>query len=650
MFKRLFFFLVLSVSLSATACNDSATSNPQPPSQPAVSSECKTACISETILGECENGDVVERDCSLEGKICANSDCIIDTEKDEECTENRCDGDIFYECVNHKPSMHDCSLNNMICSVNGCVTADVPPKCTRDECKSATVLVSCDDGQPREIDCTVNGQICEGDQCITPAQCTAAACDSETVLNKCEGGQIVPYDCADDGMICEVDACVQPPAPMCTKDVCDGNGLLLYKCNDGDIEIVNCADQNKICSNGACDDYSCVADLQDCNGNLLYACQDGNFSITDCAKTDQICDKLLRECVYECETDTYYRSCAAQNVTRQCVNHHITEVACGETEKCVEGHCIEDECLKCTESQYCLDGECLDEQPQQLLGMPCECWGEDCFIRVSGYEFNQIFRGLALVVVASLIKDDDMILAPNFFSSSNRGCEALEAVVPDGMSVGCFREGMLEFPSSIMTLMSKIPGVLQAANIKSELVTIFLPIAVEVLQGGLHFTSPNGYCMTATIDVEGTIKHEQLKKLVNKDAFEKSKDPENPKLVDHFNTGNHDTVLAASAEAGDSYCPDNGVLFSYTIERTMESIGDFDLGFDICLKPCETEADCRTGYQCVDIPTKASLHGTSETKKACFDKRNVDFISDVLSRVRETLDKEPEETNGDGEP
>ena len=82
----------------------------------------------------------------------------------------------------------------------------------------------------------------------------------------------------------------------------------------------------------------------------------------------------------------------------------------------------------------------------------------------------------------------------------------------------------------------------------------------------------------------------------------------------------------------------------------MESIGDFDLGFDICLKPCETEADCRTGYQCVDIPTKASLHGTSETKKACFDKRNVDFISDVLSRVRETLDKEPEETNGDGEP
>ncbi len=649
MSKRLIFFAGLCACVLACACNESVTGKRAPLPAPDAAPECKTECISGTVLGECVDGDTIERDCAVDGKICADASCIDDPNTEPACTKSHCIGDILYACVNSEYSPRDCTLEGKICDDGDCVEATIEPLCDQTSCKSGTVLVQCNDGQPTEIDCTLSGQICEEDKCVTPPQCTKDVCASETLLNKCEGGVIVPYNCADDNMICDDDACTLPDTPLCSDDVCDQNGLLLYKCNDGEIEIINCADNDQICSEGKCADFSCETDFQDCSGNTLYACKDGNFTLTDCTKSEQVCDSLLRECVYECETETYFANCTAPQMTRQCVNHHITEIPCGETDKCTEGRCVEDGCLKCTETQYCLDGECLDNQPQQWLGMPCECWGEDCYITISGFEFKHIFKGLALIVVDSLINDDDMIQAPNFFSPSNRGCEALEAVVPEGMSVGCFREGILEFPSSIMTLMGKVPGVLQAVNSNSELVTKLLPVAVEIMQGGLHFTSPNGYCMTATIDIEGTIDSKtSISKLVNKNAFKKSNDPENPNLVDHFNTGNHKTVLTASAEAGDSYCPENGVLFSYTIQKAFASVGSFDVGFDMCLKSCATNEDCRTDYECVDIPTKASLNGTSETQKACFDKRNVDNIGEMIKRIREGLNSEEEETNEGG--
>ena len=626
MLKRYLCLSCLCFAFVSYGCNESRTQD-----------SCVVSCLSETILSDCVGDNPVETDCSDDNKICSDNRCI----EPPECTEAKCQDDVLLQCNEGHIKERKCRDEGMICEGTDCIA----PLCTQNTCKSSTLLEECHDGRPVEVNCDDDGKICDVNECITP-ECTEPKCKDDTHLDQCNGGKIVPYDCADDGLICAGNACV---TQVCTEDVCDENGVLLYKCNRDSIQVINCAEEQKMCDAGKCTEISCTANTHDCHGDLLYACDDGKFSFTDCSLNEQICNPILHGCEYECEPETFFESCTSTNTARICDHHHITSRTCDEGYKCSEGECIEDGCLKCTESQYCLDGVCLDEQPTEWIGMPCECRGEDCFITVSGLEFKKMFKGMALLIVDPLIKDNDVIRAPNYFSASNKGCEALEAVVPEGMTVGCFRDGMLEFPSSIMTLMGQIPGILRAVNINSELVTKILPLAVEILKGGIHFTSPNGYCMTAAIDISATIKkNSSISKLVNEHALEKSTDPNNPKLVDYFNTGDHAVVVEKSAELGDSYCPEGSTLFSYTVNRTFSSVGDINTGFDICLKTCISDDDCRTDYQCVDIPTRISLSDPDETKKACFDKRNTDYIAGVLKRAREALrDDSNSEDTGD---
>ena len=156
-----------------------------------------------------------------------------------------------------------------------------------------------------------------------------------------------------------------------------------------------------------------------------------------------------------------------------------------------------------------------------------------------------------------------------------------------------------------------------------------------ILANGVAFSSTNGYCLAATIDIKAKSDNGILK---GSDLLTKL-----PSLV---NTGSH-----ASAKLETSVCPEGGVKFDYEIAKKINKqmaiiIVDLDLnvGFDMCLKSCETDADCRQneGYTCVDIPNGVPAENeTQQVQKACFDKDNLDYFKNLTNQFNGTTEETP---------
>ena len=64
----------------------------------------------------------------------------------------------------------------------------------------------------------------------------------------------------------------------------------------------------------------------------------------------------------------------------------------------------------------------------------------------------------------------------------------------------------------------------------------------------------------------------------------------------------------------------------------------------MCLKSCETDADCRQneGYTCVDIPNGVPAENeTQQVQKACFDKDNLDYFKNLTNQFNGTTEETP---------
>ena len=157
--------------------------------------------------------------------------------------------------------------------------------------------------------------------------------------------------------------------------------------------------------------------------------------------------------------------------------------------------------------------------------------------------------------------------------------------------------------------------------------TVLDKIAAE-LRKGISFSSKNGYCLTSAINVnvaasgmaETAVNSENLNKLLKK-----------------IETGNHEK---ASAEAVS--CPEGSAKFVYTVDKDMSKSAfgaKINVGFDLCLKSCETDDDCRKseGYGCIEIPNGVPGEGQTTAdlpkNKVCFDKRNVDYFTNMTAIV-----------------
>jgi hypothetical protein len=240
-----------------------------------------------------------------------------------------------------------------------------------------------------------------------------------------------------------------------------------------------------------------------------------------------------------------------------------------------------------------------------------------------------MFTPMALFVLEKKISNDAEIVFPDFFSPSTRGCEILETVVPDGMTVGCFRESDITFDESFNTFTkTQFPSLLSLLiGELSDTMKSFIASIVAIMETGAHYTAPGGYCMTSAVDIQGTVNNKSASMAVSPTAFSKGG------FVDVINTGSHDTVVKQSAASSGSYCPEGSKLFSLAFNKEIPKLGPFKVGYDLCLKSCTSNKDCREGYSCIDVPTAipASLDFKDAPKdKACFNKENIDILKSLL--------------------
>ena len=581
------------------------------------------------------------------------------------------------------------------------------PECTADVC-SGDILNKCEGGKITPIDCTENNQVCSGGKCEDKGNlptCTEAdtKCDGD-VLKKCEGGTLKEIDCSANNQTCSNNACVPKSGPVdkeCEGDtaVCDHG--VLRKCVNNKFENDDCEAKGQICNaeSKACE--PCTADISTCDGQVLTVCNNGKVEKTDCTQSNQLCDLKSLSCKYECE-NTEAPTCENAGVQKVCENNKYKLVECtGENAYCNAGECknhtAEELCL--AEGKVYQNGECIVPQ-SSVIGGECKCLN-NCEIVITGKEIKDVISkdlqkfylkasviGIDVNVanILSKLKDDDKIIAPNYFPGAENieGCTDLNA--PAGMTAGCFYDATIQFPAGLSSIIKDdIVPILNNSMVKgmigdADFAGLATKMADEYFTPGIKFTSPKGYCITAAIDIGDKLEASakvstsgMVSLFVQTNGFDGNvlaSDPLNKEtgLVKKINTGDHATVVSsneAAIAAGELYCPEGSTLFSYSILKNIEMANKgFDMnvgvgainaslkqlfinanvGFDMCLRSCVEDADCqREDYECVDLPNGVPQTVVDEEhnckrvieppkKKGCFDKANIDYFEEMTDK------------------
>ena len=519
------------------------------------------------------------------------------------------------------------------------------------------------------------------------------------------------YGCTDDSGSESNTAAPQPqPQPECTADICSGD--ILNKCEGGKITPIDCTENNQVCSGGRCEDKgnlpTCTEADTKCDGDVLKKCEGGTLKEIDCSANNQTCSN--NACVpksgpvdKECEGDT---AVCDHGVLRKCVNNKFENDDCdvectGENAYCNAGECknhtAEELCL--AEGKVYQNGECIVPQ-SSVIGGECKCLN-NCEIVITGKEIKDVISkdlqkfylkasviGIDVNVanILSKLKDDDKIIAPNYFPGAENieGCTDLNA--PAGMTAGCFYDATIQFPAGLSSIIKDdIVPILNNSMVKgmigdADFAGLATKMADEYFTPGIKFTSPKGYCITAAIDIGDKLEASakvstsgMVSLFVQTNGFDGNvlaSDPLNKEtgLVKKINTGDHATVVSsneAAIAAGELYCPEGSTLFSYSILKNIEMANKgFDMnvgvgainaslkqlfinanvGFDMCLRSCVEDADCqREGYECVDLPNGVPQTVVDEEhnckrvieppkKKGCFDKANIDYFEEMTDK------------------
>ena len=311
---------------------------------------------------------------------------------------------------------------------------------------------------------------------------------------------------------------------------------------------------------------------------------------------------------------------------------------------CVKGQpATEDNCAR--KGMECKDNQCVQPAVVYKIGDPCTCTGASCNKTLTGKEIKEMvkaFSGVAALMFKidfNLIKDDDTITYPDFFSKDIQGCQGI--VAPEGMTIGCFRDSNITVTSNGGVQGyegSGLKAFVESLENNIKIGDKLKPYASKIhtiLDNGVEFSSKNGYCLAATIDIQATLGDvaEVGQSIVDK-------------LLTLINTGSH-----ADAKLETSVCPVGSVKFDYEIAKKIEkeidrlkATVDLNVGFDMCLKSCETDADCRQneGYTCVDIPNGVPAENeTQQVQKACFDKDNLDYFKNLTNQFNGTTEETP---------
>lgn len=472
----------------------------------------------------------------------------------------------------------------------------------------------------------------------SPIDTCKASCKNATTAISCDAnGNEVEQDCAKENKVCDASfKCVAKGEAQTCVEMCNGSHELITCDSNGKPHTENCGEAgcHQVGGKPQCGgkepggedtDPKCTDADNKCDGNTLYTCDGVNLVPKNCADSGMICNQETKACEVE--------KCKADSVT--CDGSWL--ITCVKGQPATKKNCAQ-------LGRECKDNQCVQPAVVYKIGDPCTCTGASCNKTLTGKEIKEMTGSLGqLAALASidinLIKDDDTITFPDFFSKDIQGCQGI--VAPEGMTIGCFRDSNITVTSQDGTkgyegsgLKAFVDSLENNALVGNKL----KPYATKlhaILANGVAFSSTNGYCLAATIDIKAKSDNGILK---GSDLLTKL-----PSLV---NTGSH-----ASAKLETSVCPEGGVKFDYEIAKKINKqmaiiIVDLDLnvGFDMCLKSCETDADCRQneGYTCVDIPNGVPAENeTQQVQKACFDKDNLDYFKNLTNQFNGTTEETP---------
>lgn len=507
-------------------------------------------------------------------------------------------------------------------------------------CKNATTAISCDaNGNEVEQDCAKENKVCDASfKCVAKgeAQTCVEMCNGSHELVTCDSnGKPHTENCGEAGchQVGGKPQCGgkepggEDTDPKCTDadNKCDGNTL--YTCKDGKIEQKDCAADGKVCDKNAkkCDVAKCTEADNYCEGDTLHACDGVNLVPQNCAANGMICNQETKACEV--------KKCKENSVT--CDGSLLTTCVKGQPAK-------EENCAQ--QGMVCKENQCVKPENVAHIGDPCTCTGASCNKTLTGKEIKEMVKAFSVFAAMygidfNLIKDDDTITYPDFFSKDIQGCQGI--VAPKGMTIGCFRDSNITVTSNGEGQGyegSGLKAFVESLENNGKFGDKLKPYASKIhtiLANGVEFSSENGYCLAATIDIQATLGGlaEAGKSIVDK-------------LLTLINTGKH-----ADAKLETSVCPEGSVKFDYEVSKKIEkdikgakATVDLNVGFDMCLKSCETDADCRQneGYTCVDIPNGVPAENeTQQVQKACFDKDNLDYFKNLTNQFNGTTEETP---------
>ncbi|MBQ9817403.1 MAG: hypothetical protein IJM59_08070 [Proteobacteria bacterium] len=522
---------------------------------------------------------------------------------------------------------------------------------------------------------------------ITALSLSLAACgddgDSSSNNNNNNGGNDTTTQTPQDGTTCTA-----------ADAKCIGN--IAITCNNGKSEKIDCQKEGKICDQATATckvsnepqtpppTGECTKGTFKCDGNTLMGCPENTWTEVQkcadgktCNEAEGKCDEPAGPVSGVCDPAKFQSTCPKKDSHTICDGGQIkTETCPGDKPVCSDGQCVackagEKQCGEkgvetCEAGGWKLTQECKDPTPKcsgdsftcvaegtapaddKGIGAKCSCTDPDCKITITGKELYaalnsedlekmgdvgkliSIFKpGVEIdlnikTLLDGLNNDNVKVEAPYFFSDKVVGCSDIKV---DGMATGCLHDATITF-AGLDSLVKTVLDALSKAGFVDEKMTKSLN---DVLANGIPFKSKDGYCLTAAINISEAgsgLLHQYAPGLISTDKTS---------LVNakRINVGDH-------AKAQNAKCPDGAVRFSYTVDYPGEGasgaealIGQINVGFDMCLKSCNQDSDCRDGYVCYEIPNGVPEEGkTVPTQKACFDNSTIKYFTDMTNAFK----------------
>ena len=584
--------------------------------------------------------------CDTENKFtCVNGECFSEIACEEGVNYPTCEGQNVVKCVSNRKSVGDtCDGVLTKCENGACVpkTCDVSEFNNSCDPKKENIRIYCNNGTVDQQNCEARDQICVAGACVAKTceelGISDKTCDDNNTYRTCDGDGRVEYKkCGDTETCVDGEGCKL--ITQCDRDACYENPTedqkkLLRICKNGSFEDMDCEtiSPGMFCSDGKC---VCTLGTQRC-----YEKEDGSWRVEKCVEDAGIPKWVTSEdCTSDkpiCDDQEFYCHDEAQNIGSPCQMIVVDEN--GGRHYCNNSNLKDDEADK-----YCSDyvsGKYFSKFVTSTN-----------FIKDFG-EMGSIMYG---VINSEVQKHDDFfVYSRNIFPKDAtiiKGCKNVK--VPEGMTLGCITS---ESSMVFKYLSSFIDSFKSAQNLGVRVMDEKLVDWLEVFtasfmdnQGGFNFESPNGYCLVGSYDLT-------VRGYVFDTYFGEPKEPKKyaadaANYTDGWNVlGFHDNpeeklsglmdvinTPTRHKEAIKAVCPEGTETFHYTEPLMLSIDTDEDkdfigrLGYDLCLKPCEKDEDCREGYNCLALPSRApdrfekvkDVVEAGEFKKVCFNQETV---------------------------